>query len=409
MVHAMLFDKLIDRVGREGPSVSAFGSSWTAQGSAPLATAITNTMINTTQQHSAPVTTQSTVATPSAINSNSSNTNNVANSSTTGGQAAVHEVWGWIGQLGAVFLLLCTVAGKVVTVVFAVVGFAKDLVLQLFMLKAVSASAKAVAAKASASKGQLQPVYAAAGALPAVAADAQQLLSSAMTASPAVLQSAVPAGAASSPAMSALAAAKAAAVAAGDAGDVAMATDVPLPPQQRAVPVPMPEPQQQHLSAGPRAEQSPAGQSRVQPSPAVAVDGAPQPQPQSRLQQQQQAGSQGSTRQMLLNGLRGGLGNARQVLSTAAAKAASGAAGVSSALQQRLDQQSYQQQQQGSRSASFRAGSGQLLYSLWSPAEAGLQDTEVEGAGGVLFADAGWGSVATGHGALVHSVEEEGW
>jgi hypothetical protein len=388
MVHAMLFDKLIERVGTE-PSAAAAGAwgvgaaGWAPQGSAPLATAITNTMINTTQQHSAPVTTQSTVASPSAVTSNSGNNSNVASSSQTAGtQPAVHGVWGWLGQLGAVFLLLCTVAGKVVQVVIAVVSFAKDVVVQLLMLRAVSAGAKAVASKAG-SEAQLQPaVAAAAGTLPpADAVQARQLPGAA--ARPSLELQQQPPGAVPAPA---------AAAAAGSVG----AVDAAAPLQSGHEVTTQSGPVAQQLpvvDALPPAAPPAAQQQQQQPR---AGGGTAKAQPARLSPQQWLRGSAGGVRR----GLKGGLGAAQQVLHRAAVKVGTTAASIPTVLLQQ------QQALQGSKS--FKTGSGHLLYSLWSPAEAGLQELELEAAAaGVQFADAGWGvRGSSGVGAAVRSAEE---
>lgn len=427
MVHAMLFDKLIERVGTESSVAAAWGAgSWSAQGNPPLATAITNTMINTTQQHSAPVTTQSTVAAPSAVNSNSGNNSNVASSSATGGQPAVHGVWGWLGQLGAVFLLLCTAAGKVVQIVIAVVSFAKDVVVQLLMLRAVSAGAKAVAAKA-ASKAQLQPAFAGAGALPADdALPARQLPGAVGAQSAGVLQPSQPvpvaAVTAAAPAIAAGTALSAAAPAVAGA-----LTAMPLPTATQQQPTQLlalaAEPQLQQQQAAAYSQQLP-GQQGQAPTPAaepvalsLATDGLQQQRAQQPQQPQAQAVASSAARShaqqqplrksmhsSLRAGLKGGLGAAAGVLSKAAAKVSATAASIPTVLQQAQQQLP---QQKGSRP--FRAGSGNLLYSLWSPAEAGLQDMELEAAAvGVPFADAGWGVTGSNAGAAVHATEE-GW
>lgn len=401
MVHAMLFDKLIERVGTEpSAAAGAWGVGavgWSPQGnSAPLATAITNTLINSTQQHSAPVTTQSTVASPSVVNSNSGNTSNVASSSqTAGAQPAVLGVWGWLGQLGAVFLLLCTVAGKVVQVVVAVVGFAKDMVVQLLMLRAVSAGAKAVAVKAGAG-AQLQPAVAAAAAAgtlpPAEAVQARQLPGAATGPSLELLQhapAAVP---------------EFAAAAAGSRGVEDAAAPLQLGQQLTTAPCEPPahaasvqDPQQSHTAVAavepveqqlPRLPAATAQQQQPCAGDNTANVQSPRPPPQQWLRG-------GGVR----SGLRGGLGAAQQVLHRAAAKVSATAASIPMVL--------LQQQQQLHGSKPFKTGSGHLLYSLWSPAEAGLQDLELEAAAGVQFADAGWGVCgASGMGAAVHSAEE---
>jgi hypothetical protein len=393
MVHAMLFDKLIERVGTEhGAAAAAWGGgSWSAQSSAPLATAITNTMINTTQQHSAPVTTQSTVAAPSAVNSNSGNNSNVASS--VGSQPTVHGVWGWLGQLGAVFLLLCTVAGKVVQVVVAVVSFAKDVVVQLLMLRAVHAGAKAVAAKATAGgELQLQPAYTAAGALPAAdASQARQLPGAvagpsleALQPAQAVAQAHVAAAVGAVPTVAAV---SAAAVDADCLQHDVHTNGVQLQQQEAAVG----HPSHAASSAQPSVadtvqQQEPLAQQQSQAAASHTVGG-----------QQPKLSSQQRLRRGLRNGLQGGLGVAQQVLHRAAAKVSLTAASIPTVLQQ--------QQQKGSKP--FKAGSGHLLYSLWSPVEAGLQ--ELEAAAGVQFADAGWGSAGGGAGAAVRSAEEGWW
>jgi hypothetical protein len=402
----MLFDKLIERVGTEpGAAAAAWGGgSWSAQSSAPLATAITNTMINTTQQHSAPVTTQSTVAAPSAVNSNSGNNSNVASSA--GSQSTVHGIWGWLGQVGAVFLLLCIAAGKVVQVVIAVVSFAKDVVMQLLMLRAVHAGAKAVAARATeGSQLQLQPVYAAAGALPTADASQTRQLPGAV-AGPS-LETLQPVQAAAQPPLAAavgaaptVAAFGAAAFDAHGSAQQLHANGLQLQQQQQ---------QDQQAALGHVSHAA----SRAQPFVADAVQQqAPQQlQQESLAQQQSQAAAslaaieqqqklspQQRLRSGLRSGLQGGLGAAQHVLHRAAAKVTSTAASIPGVLQQ--------QQQKGSKS--FKAGSGHLLYSLWSPVEAGLQDMELEAAAGVQFADAGWGSAGGGTGAAVRSAEE-GW
>lgn len=400
MVHAMLFDKLIERVGTEPGAAAAWGgSSWPARGGVPLATAINNTMINTTQQHSAPVTTQSTVAAPSAVNSNSGNNSNVASSA--GGQPSVHGIWGWLGQLGAVFLLLCTVAGKVVQVVIAVVSFAKDVVVQLLMLRAVHAGAKAVAAKATAGgELQLQPVDAAAGALPAADASPSRQLPGAVTAQG--LELVQPAEAAAQPLV---AAAVGAAPPASAASSAAVGAER-LPQEAHSNGV---QQQQEGAAlglAGPAV-------SRAQPSVSEAV----QQQAPQRLQRDQWAQQQSpaaathaaggqqpklSPQQRLRSGLQiglqGGFGAAQHVLQRAAAKVSATAASIPMVLQQ----------QQGKGSKPFKAGSGHLLYSLWSPVDAGLQEMELEAAAGVQFADAGWGSTGGISGVALHSAEE-GW
>lgn len=393
MVHAMLFDKLIDRVGTEPSAAAAAGAwgvgaaGWAPQGSAPLATAITNTMINTTQQHSAPVTTQSTVASPSAVTSNSGNNSNVASSSQTAGtQPAVHGVWGWLGQLGAVFLLLCTVAGKVVHIVIAVVSFAKDVVVQLLMLRAVSAGANAVASKAG-SEAQLQPAVAvAAGTLPpADAVQARQLPGAAAGSSlelPQHAPGAVPAPAAAADSLGA-----AGAAAPLQAGQQLTTAHCEPPAQAEPVAQQLPVVDAQPSAAAPAAQQQ-----QQQPR----ADGDTAKAQRARLSPQQWLRGAGGVR----SGLKGGLGAAQQVLHRAAAKVGATAASIPTVLLQQ------QQAQQGSKS--FKTESGHLLYSLWSPAEAGLQELELEAAAaGVQFADAGWGvRGSNGMGAAVCSAEE---
>jgi len=392
MVHAMLFDKLIERVGTEASMGMPWGgSSWQGHSSSngPLATAITNTMINTTQQHSAPVTTQSTVAAPSAVNSNTSSNSNTATTQSTPQSSGVLRFWGWMGQLGAVFLLVVTAAGKVVQVVIAVVSFAKDLVLQLLMLKAVAAGAKAVAAKAG-SSAQLQPAFAVAGAaaLPTAGAyQVQQLRPSAGSSS--ARQPVSGAAAAATPAVAAAAAAPQAAL---NAGSLGLLGAVPLSSSPRH-PSPQPQSRQQQQQQQWRVE-TPAAHSTAAWPPTAA------PQQPQHMRHPSKAPAMQQARRLPQQLLTTGLSSAQQLLHKAAGKVSAAAA---AALP-------HPQQQSSPGMKPFRAGSEHLLYSLWSPAEAGLQEFEPEGTvGKVQFADAGWGIGSSVVGMAERSVEQGGW
>jgi hypothetical protein len=343
-------------------------------------------------------------------------------------------VWGYIGQLGAVFLLLCTVAGKVVQIVIAVVSFAKDVVLQLLMLRAVSAGAKAVAAKAKA--GADRPALAFAGAggsadslpgagglqqarqLPAAGAGATYAEQSAAAAE------LLPAGAAASTGLTT--------GSLGLLGAVTFRQQQPQPARREELqPQPGPWPftkqqQQQEARAAAAApnQQQQQGQWQlaappVQPTvawaasqPAAATAAAVQQQQQPQSQPPAAAGhgsskqrSALSPQQRLRQGLQGGLGAAHSVLGKAAARVSATAAAIPSALH------SHQQRQQHlhQRSGGFEAGSRNLLYSLWSPADAGLHELEAEAAAGLQFADAGWGAEGGAVGVAVGSTEEAGW
>lgn len=155
MVHALLFDRLIECVGTEGANISPGGwpaAGWGGGGSpGPLAAAITNTMINTTQQVSAPVTSATSSANNSSSTSAHSSSAATAPAGNGGGGASL---FAWVGQLGAVLLVLCSVAGRLVQIGIAVVSFARDLVMQLLMLRAVTAGSKALRAQQAAA---LQP------------------------------------------------------------------------------------------------------------------------------------------------------------------------------------------------------------------------------------------------------------
>lgn len=150
----MLFDKLIERVGWEAtPNGTWWPGSLAGPGQhvAPLATAITNTMINTSQLISSPNSNQSVVAAPHAVATGNNNEVSNSNSSRSSSSSKVtgsssQGSWLGLGNVAAVFLFVFSLAGKVLRVAAVVVLFFKNLAMQLLLLKAVAATAKGLAA-----------------------------------------------------------------------------------------------------------------------------------------------------------------------------------------------------------------------------------------------------------------------
>jgi hypothetical protein len=175
MVHALLFDKLLQHAGSEAAAAVAGTLAGTGRNTGALATVISNTMVNTQGLVSSNHTSQNVEAFPTAAaigNTNSnSNTSNSRASSSAAPAASGQIGWGLAGlgvSMGSMLLLVWSVAGKLVRVVFAVVVFAKDLALQLLMLRAVAATAKGLVAAGSVS--QLQAAPACVATIPAAAA-----------------------------------------------------------------------------------------------------------------------------------------------------------------------------------------------------------------------------------------------
>jgi hypothetical protein len=185
MVHALLFDKLLQHAGSEAAAAAAAGGlAGAGFPTGPLATVISNTMINSQGLLSSNSSSQNVEASPTAaatrnINTNSSTASNSA-APAQGGQFG----WGVAGlgmSVGAVLLLVWSVAGKLMKVVFAVVLFAKDMALQLLMLRAVAATAKGLVASSNAGQLQVAPMLAAAGAAAVSGAAGGGLLTAGMS------------------------------------------------------------------------------------------------------------------------------------------------------------------------------------------------------------------------------------
>lgn len=152
LVHALLFDKLIARVGAEGsPGVisdthsgqaitwPAAGTSFAAAHTGPLATVINNTLVSTSSASSRPQSSQAVVAAPSAASSCHNHTNV---------QQPGPSRQGWLAGLSvpAVVMLVWTVAGRALQTAVAIVVFMKDLAVQLLMLRAVTAATQGIKA-----------------------------------------------------------------------------------------------------------------------------------------------------------------------------------------------------------------------------------------------------------------------
>jgi hypothetical protein len=180
MVHALLADKLLQHAGSEAAAAAMAATGGFAgisgYSTGPLAAVISNTMISSQGLVSSDRINQNVEASPSAVATGNTNTNSSTASSSAAPAQGRQFAWGLAGlgmSVGTVLLLVWNVAGVMFKVVVAVVVFAKDLALQLLMLRAVAATAKGLVA--SSRFGQLQmpaealvPKLAAAG--PAAAA-----------------------------------------------------------------------------------------------------------------------------------------------------------------------------------------------------------------------------------------------
>ncbi|KAF8071366.1 hypothetical protein HT031_001450 [Scenedesmus sp. PABB004] len=166
VVHALLFEKIIERAGGAPEHAGAWAAApgWPAP-PGPAAPVV-----------SVSVTNHSSLTSSLANHSSARAAAGAASEAAAAASAAAHAPRGdgLAARVGAAFALVIFVGGRLLAVVLGVAGFARDLIMQLLLLRSLAAASRGLAAAAppGASALAAQPAWAGARRAPAAAAAA---------------------------------------------------------------------------------------------------------------------------------------------------------------------------------------------------------------------------------------------